>query len=93
MTPRFLHHANIDRLWSQWQERYGNDSYPREGHHIDQEKLIQFGMVTAAATFNLAQHSGVTYHWRQSRRALCTDIYAKIIATKQDPTGAMPTIR
>ena len=57
----FLHHTNIDRLWSQWQERYGNDTYPRDGHHNDQEKLFQFGGVTAAETFNLTQHSGVIY--------------------------------
>ncbi len=57
----FLHHANIDRLWWQWQARYGNDTYPREGHHNDQERLFQFGGVTAAQTFDLADHSGVSY--------------------------------
>ena len=53
--------TNIDRLWSQWQDRYGNDPYPRAGHHNDQERRFNFASVTAAETFNLAGHSGVTY--------------------------------
>lgn len=57
----FLHHANTDRLWSLWQARYGNDSYPKEGQHNDMEKLFQFGEVTAAQTFDLERHSGVSY--------------------------------
>lgn len=57
----FLHHANIDRLWSQWQARYGNDAYPRDGHHNDMEKLFQFGDITSAQTFDLSGHSGVIY--------------------------------
>lgn len=57
----FLHHTNIDRLWSQWQERYGSDSYPDDAHHNAQEKLFRFGLVSAGETFNLTEHSGVTY--------------------------------
>jgi tyrosinase len=57
----FLHHANIDRLWSLWQARYGNDSYPADGSHNDLEPLFQFGQVTPRQTFDLQQHSGVRY--------------------------------
>lgn len=57
----FLHHANIDRLWWLWQARYGNESYPSDGPHNDQEKLFQFGDLTPAQTFDLEWHSGVTY--------------------------------
>ncbi len=57
----FLHHTNIDRLWSQWQARYGNATYPSEAQNNDQERLFKFGPVTAAQTFNLEQHSGVIY--------------------------------
>jgi tyrosinase len=27
----WLHHANIDRLWGEWQDRHGNASYPTSG--------------------------------------------------------------
>lgn len=57
----FLHHANIDRLWSQWQERYGDANYPDDAHHNSQEKLFQFGPVTVANTFDLSMHSGIRY--------------------------------
>lgn len=57
----FLHHANIDRLWSQWQERYGDANYPTDHHHNADEKLFQFGTLTVAQTFNLTAHSGITY--------------------------------
>jgi tyrosinase len=57
----FLHHANIDRLWSQWQARYGNDTYPTEGHHNRDEKLFKFGELTPVQTFDLERHSGVSY--------------------------------
>lgn len=57
----FLHHANVDRLWSLWQERYGDSTYPTEGHHNNKEKLFQFGDVTAEQTFDLQKHSGVVY--------------------------------
>jgi hypothetical protein len=57
----FLHHANIDRLWSLWQARYGNDSYPADGMHRELEPLFQLGEVTPRQTFDLQQHSGVRY--------------------------------
>jgi hypothetical protein len=57
----FLHHANIDRPWSLWQARYGNDSYPADGMHRELEPLFQFGEVTPRQTFDLQQHSGVRY--------------------------------
>lgn len=57
----FLHHANVDRLWYLWQQRWGDETYPVDGHHNRQEKLFQFGGVTAEQTFNLQAHSGIVY--------------------------------
>ena len=57
----FLHHANVDRLWSMWQARYGSDNYTDGPVHNPQEKLFRFGATTVAETFNLTRHSGVTY--------------------------------
>ncbi|HYO67667.1 MAG TPA: tyrosinase family protein, partial [Archangium sp.] len=25
----FLHHANVDRIWAEWQDKYGDSTYPR----------------------------------------------------------------
>ena len=57
----FLHHTNIDRLWSQWQERYGSSAYPNDAHYNSQNQLFKFGALTVADTFSLKYHSGVVY--------------------------------
>jgi tyrosinase len=57
----FLHHCNVDRIWSLWQARYGNDTYPRDYHHGVDETLFQFGGIRAQDTFDLEKHSRVEY--------------------------------
>lgn len=57
----FLHHCNVDRVWSLWQARYGDSTFPRDYHHGADEKLFQFGEVRAQDTFDLAHHSEVEY--------------------------------
>lgn len=59
----FLHHTNIDRLWHQWQQKYGDSTYPTMAQtmHGVYEKLFQFGGITAEETFDLEKHSNVVY--------------------------------
>lgn len=54
----FMHHAQVDRLWSLYQDSWGNDSYPEQ--FLDEE-LFEFPGVTVRQTFSLREHSGVRY--------------------------------
>lgn len=54
----FLHHANIDRLWALWQQRYGDATFPAP---FDNEELFRFPGTRARDTFDLRVHSGVQY--------------------------------
>jgi tyrosinase len=43
----WLHHANIDRLWGKWQDRYGNSTYPTNGapngHNLNDAMIFHRG--------------------------------------------------
>lgn len=61
----FLHHANVDRLWSLWQKAHGDQGYPssaQDGMTGRSAPLDLFsGRVPVESTFDLAAHSGVQY--------------------------------
>lgn len=61
----FMHHANVDRIWAEWQDRWGIDNYPSEPEW--NEPL--FGFIPAAVpaeTFDLLD-MGFVYSSQQVR--------------------------
>ncbi len=38
----FLHHANVDRLWAEWQDKYGDGTYPSEDPNDYTKNLFMF---------------------------------------------------
>ena len=54
----FLHHAQVDRLWTLYQQIWGNDTFPEQ--FLD-APLFELDGVTAPQTFDLEAHSGVVY--------------------------------
>jgi tyrosinase len=37
----FLHHCNVDRLWAEWQDKYGKDNFTNEWHVIHEEDQVK----------------------------------------------------
>jgi tyrosinase len=53
----FLNHANVDRLWSEWQARHPGRTYePKTGHNGNtaDSPMVPFGPVTPQAVENIA---------------------------------------
>jgi tyrosinase len=52
----FLNHANVDRLWSEWQARHPGRTYePKTGHNGNtaDSRMVPFGPVTPQAVENI----------------------------------------
>lgn len=60
--PIFIHiHWNVDRLWAEYQSRYGGDSFFHQNPHLLDEDIPNFPGVTTRDVLDYEHHYGYTF--------------------------------